>query len=151
MNKHCANFSARKRPSIQISAEQHEYRELLQKDWARYKRMEKLELTRLCRNILQSQQTALDELRKESEELYQAAIQVDDTLLPIALNGPVHTPPIKNYDSPAEYRFKLKFSAIFIQKKEYSELTLDFLFFCRTETTKMLVESGSEMFLCYFM
>lgn len=105
-HNHCNIYSARKRSPIQISAEQQDYRDLLQKEWARYQRVEKLELNRICRNILQSQQNALDELRNESEELYQAAIQIDETLLPITFKGPVQTPPIKNYDSPAEYRFK---------------------------------------------
>lgn len=54
--------------------------------------------------VLKSHNTALTELRKESEELYQAAIQPDDSLLSNTLIGPVQTPPIKNYQSPAEYR-----------------------------------------------
>lgn len=95
--------SARKRAPIQVSEEQKEYRALLHKDWARYQRQEKLELHKLCRNILQSQNKALAELRLESEELYQAAIQPDETMLPITVKGPVNTPPIKNYESPAEY------------------------------------------------
>lgn len=87
-----------------MSEEQKEYRAILQKDWARYQRQQNLELHRICRNILASQSKALEELRFESEELYQAAIQTDETMLPITIKGPVNTPPIKNYESPAEYR-----------------------------------------------
>lgn len=87
-----------------MSEEQQEYRALLQKDWARYQRLQHIELHRTCMQIQRSQQTALAELRKESEELYQAAIQPDEILLPITLKGPVDTPPIKNYETPAEYR-----------------------------------------------
>lgn len=94
--------SARARP-IQITQEQAEHRALLHKDWARSKRMENIELHRICMQIFRSQQTALAELRKESEELYQAAIQPDENLLPITIKGPSHTPPIQNYHSPAEY------------------------------------------------
>lgn len=50
--------------------------------------------------LVQAQNKALAELRSESEELYQAAIEVDPKLLPVAVKGPVATPPIKNYDSP---------------------------------------------------
>lgn len=57
---------------------------------------------------MRSQEKALDELRAESEELYQAAIQPDELLLPITIKGPAYTPPIKNYDVPAEYLFSLE-------------------------------------------
>lgn len=97
-------FRARKRPIIQLSEDQKEYRALLQKEWTRYKWSQNVQLNQMCRNILHSQTKALAELRLESEELYQAAIQPDETLLPITIKGPAHTPPIKNYVTPAEYR-----------------------------------------------
>lgn len=69
--------------------------------------------------IQYAQQRALDELRKESEELYQEAIQViwipinnlfiinnwcnfqpDFQLLPFVSDGPCRTPPIENYEAP---------------------------------------------------
>lgn len=101
--------SVRARPPLKLSEEQKEYRALLQKDWARYQRQQHLELHRMCLRIQQSQEKALNELRAESEELYQAAIQVDEFLLPITIKGPAYTPPIKNYDVPAEYRFPFLF------------------------------------------
>lgn len=60
---------------------------------------------------MNSQQKALNELRMESEELYQAAIQPDELLLPITIQGPSYTPPIPNYRTPAEYRSFLSSSS----------------------------------------
>lgn len=53
--------------------------------------------------MMHAQEKALDELKIESEELYQAAIQIDPNLVAIKLIGPVVTPAIEKYDSPAEY------------------------------------------------
>lgn len=61
---------------------------------------EKLKEFQQVDKLLLSQQKALQELRYESEDLYQQAIQPDEKLLPIKVNGPVSTPPIKNYNSP---------------------------------------------------
>jgi len=47
--------------------------------------------------MLASQHNALEQLRKESEELYQAAIQVDFSYVPCEIKGPVETPPIKDF------------------------------------------------------
>lgn len=77
---------------------------MLHKEWARYKHREKNELFALCERVTKSQRIALDQLRLESETLYLAAIEKDEALLPITVQGPVSTPPIENYSSPAEYR-----------------------------------------------
>ena len=50
-----------------------------------------------------SQQLALDELRAESLQLYQAAVQIDESLLPFKAEGPTRTPPIPNYIQDGEY------------------------------------------------
>lgn len=47
--------------------------------------------------MVSAQTKALDELRFESEELYQQAIQHDIELIPIHINGPLSTPKIENY------------------------------------------------------
>ncbi|XP_072749738.1 large ribosomal subunit protein mL40 [Anoplolepis gracilipes] len=83
-----------------LSNEEAESRILLQKDWTRYKTQQHLADIQLINSILYSQQRALDELRTESEELYQEAIQTDLGLLPYTAKGPLKTPPIENYDSP---------------------------------------------------
>lgn len=61
---------------------------------------QKLNEYRIVDNLLLSQQKALQELRLESEELYQEAIQPDVQLLPFTAQGPVATPSIEKYDSP---------------------------------------------------
>lgn len=77
-----------------------EERALLQKQWARHKRTEKLGDYQLIDQVLQAQRKALDELKLESEELYEAAIQPDPQILPFKARVLVSTPPIKDYDSP---------------------------------------------------
>lgn len=77
-----------------------EQRALLEKRWTRHKMQEKLSDYQMVDKLLLSQQKALQELRYESEELYQEAIQPDLQLLPFKAIGPVSTPPIENYDSP---------------------------------------------------
>ncbi|XP_062127309.1 large ribosomal subunit protein mL40 [Drosophila sulfurigaster albostrigata] len=84
----------------QLNGAEQETRALLIKEWARFKHNEKVADFQIIDRLLQSQNKALDELRNESEELYQAAIEVDLQLLAVPLKGPVSTPPIKNYVSP---------------------------------------------------
>lgn len=83
-----------------ISAEEEEKRALLFKEWTKYKREQRLQDIQMIDRVVFSQQKALDELRKESEDLYQEAIQLDLNLIPFEVNGPVRTAPIKNYESP---------------------------------------------------
>ncbi|KYN18461.1 PREDICTED: 39S ribosomal protein L40, mitochondrial [Trachymyrmex cornetzi] len=83
-----------------ISEEEMESRILLQKDWNRYKSQLHLANIQAIDSVFYSQQNALDELRAESEDLYQEAIQLDLGLLPYTAKGPLKTPPIENYDSP---------------------------------------------------
>lgn len=64
----------RKLPAI--TTDKLEQRSLLLKEWARYKHQQHLNDMQMLDRIIYSQQHALDELRKESEELYQEAIQV---------------------------------------------------------------------------
>ncbi|XP_032662966.1 39S ribosomal protein L40, mitochondrial [Odontomachus brunneus] len=90
----------RLRHSPPLSAEEMESRILLQKKWNTYKTRQYLADVQMIDSMICSQQKALDELRKESEELYQEAIQVDLALLPYVTKGPSKTPPIENYESP---------------------------------------------------
>ncbi|KAL9896705.1 mitochondrial ribosomal protein L40 isoform 2-T2 [Glossina fuscipes fuscipes] len=83
-----------------ISAEEVERRYDLNKRWTRYKHEQKMLDLQIMDRLMLSQQKALDELRLESEELYQEAIQPDVSLLPVRVKGPVATPPIEGYNSP---------------------------------------------------
>lgn len=47
--------------------------------------------------LVAAQTKALNELRFESEELYQQAIQPDMGMIPFVAKGPVRTPPNKDY------------------------------------------------------
>ncbi|XP_072929772.1 large ribosomal subunit protein mL40 [Epargyreus clarus] len=93
-------MSKRKRPPVQLTAEQVEARALLEKDWARYKRKEFMANIAQIDRIMSAQKRALDQLYEESEELYDEAVMPDLQLIPYTITGPVATPPIKNYDSP---------------------------------------------------
>lgn len=50
--------------------------------------------------MLMAQQKALQELRFESNDLYEEAIQPDSNLVPFHVEGPTATPPIDKYESP---------------------------------------------------
>ena len=68
--------SKRKREAAVLSFDESERRALLHKDWTRYKtKQHHTEMIAVGR-LRWAQQRALDELRSESEELYQSAIQV---------------------------------------------------------------------------
>lgn len=64
------------RKSAALSFEETERRATLEKKWANYRRIQHLNDLQLLDRLAFSQQQALDELRNESEELYQEAIQV---------------------------------------------------------------------------
>ncbi|XP_022108361.1 39S ribosomal protein L40, mitochondrial-like [Acanthaster planci] len=87
----------RKREAPDLTYEEQERRALLQKDWARHKFQEHVAETQRIRDLLKAQEKALRELRAESEELYQQAVQVDQGLFPFEVTGPTYTPPIPGY------------------------------------------------------
>ncbi|EDW42616.1 39S ribosomal protein L40, mitochondrial [Drosophila sechellia] len=90
----------RQRKLVPLTSAQLEERALLKKQWAHYKHDERVADYQIIDRLVQAQNKALAELRRESEELYQAAIDIDPQLLPVAVKGPVATPPIKDYVSP---------------------------------------------------
>ncbi|XP_055615711.1 39S ribosomal protein L40, mitochondrial [Toxorhynchites rutilus septentrionalis] len=90
----------RKRTGIRVTPEVLESRVLLEKQWAKHKRLEKLADYQLIDKVLAAQTKALNELRFESEELYQKAIEPDMGIVPLKVEGPVATPPIDGYDMP---------------------------------------------------
>lgn len=66
----------RTRTSPELPESELERRALLEKRWAKYKESQHLNDLKMIDRLFYSQQKALDELRLESEELYQEAIQV---------------------------------------------------------------------------
>ena len=67
------------------------------RQWSALKQDEFTEENRLIDIAKRSQERALEELRAESEELYQKALEKDFWLFPLEMRGPTRTPPIKGY------------------------------------------------------
>jgi len=82
---------------LQISEQEQERRSLLMKKWPQYRKEQKLNDLKMLDKVFAAQEKALQELRFESEELYQQAIQTDMDMIPFVARGPVQTPPIKGY------------------------------------------------------
>ncbi|XP_066299624.1 large ribosomal subunit protein mL40-like [Branchiostoma lanceolatum] len=90
----------RERPPVSVSFEEQERRAALEKEWSRFRRQQYLAEEAAMSAMVTSQQRALQELRAESEELFQQAVQVDPLLIPYQRLGPTETPPISAYDPP---------------------------------------------------
>ncbi|XP_074653212.1 large ribosomal subunit protein mL40-like isoform X2 [Tubulanus polymorphus] len=90
----------RQREETVLTEEVIEERALLLKEWSRYKLLQYKIECRAIKTAALSQQEALNELRGESEDLYYNAVRIDEGLVPFSCQGPVETPPIKDYDSP---------------------------------------------------
>ncbi|XP_041059208.1 39S ribosomal protein L40, mitochondrial [Carcharodon carcharias] len=96
---------SRVRDPPKLTLEESERRALLMKEWSRYKQKEHKQEAEMIQSMIEAQQQALQELRLESEELYQAAIKRDQGLFPLELQGCSFTPPIANYEAPdGKYR-----------------------------------------------
>lgn len=68
------------------------------KKWSHYRMEENLKDFKILDKVVAAQTKALQELRFESDELYQQAIQPDMDMIPFIANGPVSTPPVKEYN-----------------------------------------------------
>lgn len=88
----------RSRKLPQITEQEQERRALLMKRWAHYRMHENMSDFKILEKIMSAQTKALQELRLESEELYQQAIQPDMDMIPFTAVGPVQTPPIEGYN-----------------------------------------------------
>lgn len=56
--------------------------------------------SRWIQTALKRQCHALDTLKAMSPELFEAAMQPDDSFLPVTFRGPNLTPPLEHYQSP---------------------------------------------------
>ncbi|XP_014768408.1 39S ribosomal protein L40, mitochondrial [Octopus bimaculoides] len=93
-------INLRYRAKPKLSFEESENRMLLKKAWSVYQKNKFHEDLVAMDNAATAQKEALAELRKESEELYHLAIQIDEQLIPYTHQGPMRTIPIDNYESP---------------------------------------------------
>ncbi|CAG5120682.1 unnamed protein product [Candidula unifasciata] len=87
----------RKRTNPELTLEEADSRALLMKEWVRYRSKLWRQEYFTYERVFAAQQEALQELKAESEELYQAALQIDYGVVPVEFQGPKLTPPIKNY------------------------------------------------------
>lgn len=92
--------SQRTRNNQKLTTDILEKRVALEKSWATYKMKQKMLDLQTIDRIYLAQEKALSELKFESEELYEEAIQPDLKLVPFNAIGPVSTPPIEKYESP---------------------------------------------------
>ncbi|GAA6227476.1 39S ribosomal protein L40, mitochondrial [Lates japonicus] len=90
----------RERSTPSLSFEEKEGRALLLKEWSHYKREQHMAEVKAIELALEAQREALEELKLESEELYEAALKPDPLLFPFSHEGPVNTPPKTQYDAP---------------------------------------------------
>ncbi|XP_040899097.1 39S ribosomal protein L40, mitochondrial [Toxotes jaculatrix] len=90
----------RERSTPRLSFEESEGRALLLKEWSRRKQEQHMAEVRAVELALEAQREALEELKLESEELYQAALKPDPLLFPFSREGPAYTPPKTKYDAP---------------------------------------------------
>ncbi|XP_024294263.1 39S ribosomal protein L40, mitochondrial [Oncorhynchus nerka] len=90
----------RVRGAPQLPFEESERRALLLKEWSRYKQTQHRAEMEAVGLAVEAQREALEELRLESEELYQAALRPDPLLFPFNHQGPSYTPPKAQYEAP---------------------------------------------------
>lgn len=90
----------RVRSPLKLPFEESERRALLLKEWCRYKQKQHMAEMEAVELALKAQSEALDELKLESEELYQEALKPDLHLLPFTHEGPAYTPAKGKYDAP---------------------------------------------------
>ncbi|KAM9360842.1 large ribosomal subunit protein mL40 [Symphorus nematophorus] len=90
----------RERSAPRLSFEESERRALLLKEWCLYKQEQHMAEVHAVELALQAQREALEELKLESEELYQAALKPDLFQFPFTHEGPTYTPPEPKYEAP---------------------------------------------------
>jgi len=88
------------RSAPQLSFEETERRALLLKEWSRYKQGQHIAEMEAVELALEAQREALEELRLESEELYQEALKPDPLLFPFSHEGPSYTAPKAKHEAP---------------------------------------------------
>jgi len=97
INTKVLSAKERARPLPALTFEESERRAGLQKAWSRHKAVGWFEEYKQAARLAAAQEEALTELRAESEELYQAAIQLDYSFVPLTFEGPKESPPIKGF------------------------------------------------------
>ncbi|CAD6199259.1 unnamed protein product [Caenorhabditis auriculariae] len=98
--KSAKNIGERRRPPTELSIDQIDERAVAMKDYTRSRNaLQKLD-DAWIRSALAAQNKALKELKAISPELYEEAVKPATGNLPLTIQGPSLTPPIKKYESP---------------------------------------------------
>ncbi|XP_059158090.1 large ribosomal subunit protein mL40-like [Physella acuta] len=90
----------RKRSPLVPSLERDESRAALTKKWGFHKTKQWHFEYKLCEQIMSAQFEALQELKAVSQDLYQSALLVDYSFIPIEFQGPKESPAFKDYSVP---------------------------------------------------
>ncbi|CAF3338836.1 unnamed protein product [Rotaria socialis] len=93
-------LDVRKRSTVELTSEETTRRLMLNRDWAKHKHRQHQQEITLMSRAFKSQEDALEQLKLESEELYDKALQVDSKLIPFIRRGPLYSLPNSNYDAP---------------------------------------------------
>uniref|UniRef100_A0A7E4ZXX5 Large ribosomal subunit protein mL40 n=1 Tax=Panagrellus redivivus TaxID=6233 RepID=A0A7E4ZXX5_PANRE len=94
------NLHERLRTLPTISEEKADERAFTLKAYTKFCHEQRLADERWLRRALKAQDSALNELKRIAPELYEAAVEPDTGLLPLKMQGPSVTPPLKEYQSP---------------------------------------------------
>ncbi|XP_002122937.2 large ribosomal subunit protein mL40 [Ciona intestinalis] len=84
----------------EVSENELERRALLEKEWARFILQQRNAERKRLQTLMMEQEKAMFELKQESQELYEAALKPDLSILPFTCSGPVETLPLKDYLMP---------------------------------------------------
>ncbi|CCD66086.1 Large ribosomal subunit protein mL40 [Caenorhabditis elegans] len=98
--KSAKNIGERRRPRTELTLEQIDERAIALKDYTRSRLALQQEDDAWIRGAIESQRKALNELKMLKLELYEAAVQPAAKDLPLIVQGPSLTPPIRNYEAP---------------------------------------------------
>ncbi|KAK8768977.1 hypothetical protein V5799_014557 [Amblyomma americanum] len=101
MSEYCHTYCRLRHRALPVlDHETCQLREAMQRAWSVYCMRKHMNEAFMLERVVASQQKALEMLKDASEELYNAAIQVDNGLLPAQFKAIVSTPPIENYEAP---------------------------------------------------
>ncbi|XP_023242876.1 39S ribosomal protein L40, mitochondrial-like [Centruroides sculpturatus] len=90
----------RTRKVEKLTEKEEQERANIMKEWHKYKKEQFENELNMLDRIMMAQENALLELKNESEDLYQAALQLDTQFIPFMVKGPTATPPNANYEPP---------------------------------------------------
>uniref|UniRef100_A0A8R1U3M9 Large ribosomal subunit protein mL40 n=1 Tax=Onchocerca volvulus TaxID=6282 RepID=A0A8R1U3M9_ONCVO len=99
--KYEANINERIRPTVTLSENEKDEREILERDYKLHLNKLAVMDMRWIAESIRKQEKALQKLKMLSPELYKAALEPDECFLQsFVYKGPTLTPPLKSYEPP---------------------------------------------------